>query len=101
MGFSSNAMGVWNVPDEQVLAAGTVLAAPAEVSHCYERPRSQTWPYNLYTMIHGRDRDACERTAARLHDDLSRAGIDVLPARLLLSTREFKKTSMRYFEEER
>ena len=44
MGFSSNAMGVSNVPDEQVLAAGTVLAAPAEVSHCYERPRSQTWP---------------------------------------------------------
>ena len=44
---------------------------------------------------------ACDRPPPRLHDDLSRAGIDVLPARLLLSTREFKKTSMRYFEEER
>ncbi|WP_080796965.1 siroheme decarboxylase subunit beta [Arabiibacter massiliensis] len=100
MGFSSNAMGVWDVPEEQALAAGEVLARPAAVSHCYERPRSERWPYNLYTMIHGRDRETCERVAAELHADLAAAGIDVAPPRLLLSTREFKKTSMRYFEED-
>ncbi|MFR1218144.1 MAG: radical SAM/SPASM domain-containing protein, partial [Eggerthella lenta] len=100
MGFSSNAMGVWDVPDELALEAGAILSAPAGVSHCYERPRRATWPYNLYTMIHGRDRASCERVAARLHADLADAGIEVEPPRLLLSAREFKKTSMRYFEED-
>ena len=101
MGFASNAMAVWDVPNRQVLAAGEVLSVPAEVSHCYERPRRATWPYNLYTMIHGRDRASCERVAEALHENLARAGIDVATPRLLLSTREFKKTSMRYFEEGR
>lgn len=100
MGFSGNAMGVWDVPDELALEAGAILSAPVEVSHCYERPRRATWPYNLYTMIHGRDRASCERVAARLHADLADAGIEVEPPRLLLSAREFKKTSMRYFEED-
>lgn len=100
MGFSSNAMGVWRIPDNHVLAAGELLSRPAEVSHCYERPRHVAWPYNLYTMIHGCDVASCERVAARLHADLAVAGIDADPPRLLLSTREFKKTSMRYFEED-
>lgn len=101
MGFASNAMGVWSVPDDQVLAAGEVLARPAEVSHCYERPRCATWPYNMYAMIHGRNAASCERMAERMQDDLGRAGVCAPPPLLLLSTREFKKTSMRYFEEDR
>lgn len=100
MGFSSNAMAVWDVPDNQVLAAGAILATPAAVSHCYQRPRCVTWPFNLYTMIHGRDRASCERVAVHLHNELACKGIEVPQPRLLLSTREFKKTSMRYFEEE-
>jgi len=55
------------------------------VSHCYERPRRATWPYNLYTMIHGRDRASCERVASRLHAALADAGIEVEPPRLLPS----------------
>lgn len=100
MGFSSNAMAVWDVPDNQVLAAGAILATPTAVSHCYQRPRYANWPFNLYTMIHGRDRASCECVAAHLHAELACRGIDVPRPRLLLSTREFKKTSMRYFEEE-
>ena len=100
MGFAGNAMGVWDVPDDKVLSAGAVLAAPLLVSHCYERPRCVTWPYNLYTMIHGYDRASCQRMASELHFNLGQEGISVRPPRLLYSTREFKKTSMRYFEED-
>lgn len=100
MGFVCNAMGVWDIPDDQVEQAGVILARPASVSHCYERPRRATWPWNLYTMIHGRDRAECEQVAANLHAELAAAGITVEPPRMLVSTREFKKTSMRYFEED-
>ena len=101
MGFVCNAMGVWDVPDDQVERAGAILARPASVSHCYERPRRATWPWNMYTMIHGRDRAECEHGACELHARLAEAGIEVAQPRMLVSTREFKKTSMRYFEENR
>ena len=101
MGFACNAMGVWDVPDDQAERAGVLLALPAGVSHCYQRPRRAAWPWNLYTMIHGRDRAECERVAGKLRAALAEAGIEAAPPRMLVSVREFKKTSMRYFEEDR
>jgi len=100
LGFSYNAMGVWGVPDSQVDLAGAIMAAEPRVSHCYARPRRPTWQANLYSMIHGTSREVCEECAASLHGRLVAAGVDVQPARLLYSTREFKKRSMRYFCEE-
>jgi DNA-binding Lrp family transcriptional regulator len=94
-GFTANAMGVWDCPDDRVEEVGAIMASFPEVSHCYERPRAATWPANLYTMIHGRSREEVEATAARIRDAVG------LPApRLLYSVREFKKTSMTYFAEE-
>ncbi len=100
MGFSCNAMAVWNIPDHQVEQAGAILARPAHVSHCYERPRRAAWPWNLYTMIHGHDCAECECVAEDLRKQLVVAGIKADLPRMLVSTREFKKTSMHYFEEE-
>jgi len=94
-GFAANAMGVWDCPEDRVEEVGPVLASFKEVSHCYERPRLPQWPANLYTMIHARTRDEVEQIAERLRDASG------LPApRLLYSTREFKKASMRYFMED-
>jgi DNA-binding Lrp family transcriptional regulator len=92
-GFTSNAMGVWDCPDEaEVERVGAIMASFAEVSHCYQRPRRATWPHDLYTMIHGRSREECEQIAERIREATG------LPrARLLYSVREFKKSSMRYF----
>ncbi len=93
-GFAANAMGVWTAPEERVEEVGPIMASFKEVSHCYQRPSAPTWPANLYTMMHGRSREECERIAERIREATG------LPApRLLYSVKEFKKTSMRYFGE--
>jgi len=94
-GFSANAMGVWDCPDERVEEVGSTMASFAEVSHCYERPKLPQWPANLYTMIHARSKDEVEDVARRIQQATGLA-----EPRLLYSTREFKKSSMRYFSEE-
>jgi DNA-binding Lrp family transcriptional regulator len=94
-GFTANAMGVWDCPDERVEDVGAIMASFPEVSHVYERPRAATWPANLYTMIHGRSGGEVEATAARIRD-----AVGLPDPRLLYSVREFKKTSMTYFAED-
>ena len=94
-GFTANAMGVWDCPKERVEEVGQIMASFKEVSHCYQRPRMPQWPANLYTMLHAKDRDEIEAIAARIQE-----AVGLSSARLLYSTREFKKSSMRYFSEE-
>jgi DNA-binding Lrp family transcriptional regulator len=91
-GFSSNAMVAWVVPDDRVDEAGSILSKFQEVTHCYERRPQKDWHYNLYTMIHGNNRDLCIQIAERMSRSI---GIDQYV--LLFSEKEFKKTSMEYF----
>jgi DNA-binding Lrp family transcriptional regulator len=91
-GFSSNAMVAWIVPEERIEEVGRILGGFREVTHCYQRTPRKGWPYNLYTMIHGDDREQCKRTAERMSRK-SRIGRYAL----LFSEKEFKKTSMQYF----
>lgn len=90
-GFAANAMVVWQVPQEKVPAAAALLAASPHVTHCYERVRRPGWPYNLYTMVHGADRDFCRRVVAAL---AQAAGIGEYA--MLFSSAELKKSTMRY-----
>lgn len=61
LGYSANAMAVWDIPDEQVGSVGAQLADSPEVTLCYRRPRRlPDWPYNLFCMVHGRDRATVE-----------------------------------------
>lgn len=94
LGFAHNAMVVWDVPEDRVEEVGRIFAAFPEVSHCYERARAPGWPYNLFTMLHGTDEAVCRDLAARL---AGAAGVDTY--RLLFSTAELKKSSMKYFLE--
>ena len=58
LGIKANAMVVWDVPDAQVAEAGAILRELPYVTLCYRRPRRPpVWPYNLFCMIHGRERD--------------------------------------------
>lgn len=91
-GFKANGMGVWDVPAGDVQRAGEIMASFPEVSHCYERPSFEDWPYNLFTMIHSENEDGCHEIAERI----SRA-TGIKRYKLLFSTKEFKKTSMEYF----
>ena len=91
-GFRSNAMTVWNVPEERKAEAGQALANSKWVSHCYERPIFPDWPYSHFAMIHATSRERCEEVAKEL---AAATGVD--DYLLLYSTREYKKTRVRYF----
>ncbi len=92
LGYIANAMVVWDVPDDKVLETGRMMAGFEEVTHCYQRPRRLNWPYNLFTIVHGRTKDECIRTAERISQ-----AVDIQKYDLLFSTAELKKSSMRYF----
>lgn len=91
-GFTANAMAAWRVDEERIDEVGTKMASFQEVSHCYRRNPTDRWPYNLYTMIHANDEDACHQTARKMSEATS-----VDNYTLLFSHRELKKTSMIYF----
>ncbi len=86
--FEGNAMVVWRVPEDRIEEIGTLMADFKEVSHCYERDTAGYWPYNLFTMVHGKTREAC---TAVIDAMASLSGIH--DYRILFSKREFKKTS--------
>jgi len=94
-GFVSNAMGVWKVPAERVEEVGARMASFAAVSHCYERPVYPDFPYNLYTMVHGRSRAECLATLDAIAECTA-----VAERQYLWSSREFKKERVLYFLEE-
>ena len=91
-GFSSNAMVAWKVPEGRLEEVGETIAGFKEVTHCYQREPQKDWPYNLYSMVHGANREDCQGIARRLSREV---GIDDYT--LLFSQKEFKKTSMEYF----
>lgn len=92
LGYTANAMVVWNVPDEEVEKAGKIFSGFSEVSHCYQRKTSGSWQYNLFTMVHGRNEEECRNSALSL--SLASGVEDYL---VLFSTDELKKESMKYF----
>ena len=92
-GFKANAMVAWKVDDARATQVGEIMAAFQEVTHCYRRDPAPTWPYNLYTMIHGPDEETCHAIAQKISQATS-----VDEYTLLFSRKELKKTSMQYFE---
>ena len=94
-GFTANAMAAWQVDEDRIDAVGGKMASFREVSHCYRRNPTDRWPYNLYTMIHANDEDACRQTAQHMSEAAS-----VKNYTLLFSRKELKKTSMVYFPSE-
>ncbi len=92
-GFKANGMGVWKAPNpEDRQRLGEEMASFREVSHCYERSAFHDWPYNLFTMIHGQSKEDCEEVAKRISE---KTGLKEY--NMLYSSREFKKSSMKYF----
>jgi DNA-binding Lrp family transcriptional regulator len=94
-GFSANGMGVWKVPDEQIFDIGCRMAAVRGVSHCYQRPTYEDWPYSVFTMAHGRSKEECD---AVLDSIAERTGITERAT--LYSSTEFKKIRLLYFTED-
>ena len=86
-------MAVWAVADERADEVGAYAASFEQVSHCYLRAPAPAWPYTFYAMIHGQRLEQCAAVAGAI------TGRFHLPEPLLLtSTREFKKSSVQYFD---
>jgi DNA-binding Lrp family transcriptional regulator len=94
-GFSANGMGVWQVPEEQILDIGRRMASVRGISHCYQRPTYEDWPYSVFTMAHGRSKQECD---AVLDAIAEQTGIHERAT--LYSSTEFKKIRLLYFTEE-
>jgi siroheme decarboxylase len=91
-GFSANGMGVWNIPEEQIMELAPQMAAFRGISHCYQRPTYEDWPYSVFTMAHGRSKEECDAILESIADF---SGIH--DRRTLYSSTEFKKIRLLYF----
>jgi siroheme decarboxylase len=94
-GFSANGMGVWRVPEERMMELGPRMASFRGISHCYQRPTYEDWPYSLFTMAHGRSKEECDAILDSIAAD---TGID--DRRTLYSSTEFKKIRLLYFTDD-
>ncbi|WP_293266834.1 hypothetical protein [Neptunomonas sp.] len=94
LGFKANAMVVWNLPDCSLKQQAEKLAAEECVTLCYERPRRlPDWPYNLFTMIHGRDEI---QVREQLQQILERFSLQHIQHELLFSEYCYKQRGGRY-----
>jgi DNA-binding Lrp family transcriptional regulator len=91
-GFSANGMGVWKVPEDQIAELGPRMAAVRGISHCYQRPTYEDWPYSVFTMAHGRSKEECD---AILDSIAESTGIQERAT--LYSSTEYKKVRLLYF----
>jgi len=93
-GFSANGMGVWKVPEDQILEVGGRMAAFRGISHCYQRPTYEDWPYSVFTMAHGRSKEECD---AILDSIAQECGMGPEDRATLYSSTEYKKIRLHYF----
>ncbi len=91
-GFTANAMGVWAVPTERAEEVGVQMASFQAVSHCYLRPTYEDWPYNIFTMVHGRNIKDCQKILDAISEKT-----DITNYTTLYSTKEYKKVRLKYF----
>ena len=94
-GFSANGMGVWKVPDERIMEIGPRMASFRGISHCYQRPTYEDWPYSIFTMAHGRSKAECDA----ILDSIS-ADTGITERATLYSSTEFKKIRLHYFTDD-
>ena len=91
-GFQANAMAVWKVPEERAQEVGELMATSPWVTHCYQRPTFPDWPYTHFTMVHATSKEKC----AEVIEEITQL-TGITDNLLLYSTREYKKTRVRYF----
>ncbi|HUB99435.1 MAG TPA: Lrp/AsnC family transcriptional regulator [Solirubrobacterales bacterium] len=96
-GFSANGMGVWKVPEDEILEVGGHMASFRGISHCYQRPTYADWPYSVFTMAHGRSKQECD---AILDSIAAECGIGPDDRATLYSSTEYKKIRLHYFTDE-
>jgi len=94
LGYTANGMVVWNIPDDRVDELGLCIGKYSCVTLSYRRPRRlPCWPYNLFTMVHGRDR---EEVTQKVEEIVDNCGLKNIDHTILFSTRRFKQRGASY-----
>jgi len=96
-GFSANGMGVWKVPEAEIMETGGRMASFRGISHCYQRPTYEDWPYSVFTMAHGRSKEECD---AILDSIAEECGMGPDDRATLYSSTEYKKIRLHYFTDD-
>ena len=93
-GFAHNAMVCFDVVDGRKSegGSGAVLAQKPYISHCYERPAFEGFPYTLYAMMHAQSAAELEQHIKEAAESIGNPDYAVLN-----SVRELKKTSFAFF----
>ena len=93
LGYRANAMVCWQMPLDGMNNIGKKISTFSEVSHCYQRQANSLWPYNLFAMVHAHNKGNCRAVIDRI---CLEAGLDKNTGVVLFSSRELKKTRVRY-----
>ncbi len=94
LGYRANGMVVWDIADHEVKSIGQCMGEFPFVTLCYRRPRQlPDWSYNLFTMVHGRNRQEVTEKTAFL---AQQCGLQDIKHEILFSTRCFKQRGARY-----
>ena len=94
LGYRANAMLVWDIADQRVNEVAKQLSRVDCITLCYQRPRHLPhWPYNLFTMIHGKERQSVKQ---RIEEIVQQYGLSDIPMATLFSLRRFKQRGACY-----
>jgi DNA-binding Lrp family transcriptional regulator len=96
-GFSANGMGVWKVPEDEIMTTGAKMASFRGISHCYQRPTYEDWPYSVFTMAHGRSKEECDAVLDAIAEE---CGMGPDDRATLYSSTEYKKIRLHYFTDD-
>jgi DNA-binding Lrp family transcriptional regulator len=96
-GFSANGMGVWKVPEAEIMETGARMASFRGISHCDQRPTYADWPYSVFTMAHGRSKEECDAVLDSIAED---CGMGPEDRATLYSSTEYKKIRLHYFTDD-
>jgi len=96
-GFSANGMGVWKVPEDRIMEVGGRMASFRGISHCYQRPTYEDWPYSVFTMAHGRSKEECDAVLDAIAEE---CGMGPDDRATLYSSTEYKKIRLHYFTDD-
>jgi len=94
LGYRANGMVVWDLPDDRIAELGRCIGRYSFVTLCYQRPRRlPEWRYNLFSMIHGKDRDA---VIEQVEFIVAQCGLQGVEYEILFSRRCFKQRGANY-----
>lgn len=94
LGFKANVMVAWDIPEDKIEDFVSKTINLPIISHFYERKSYESWPYNIYTMVHFKTLEEAEKIIADIVNLVGPYNFE-----MLLSTKELKKTSVKYFSE--